>query len=58
MNGRQNTSMDFLCSNFRQINDNFLTVKNDVARTANVVGMQLFSSIAQGMKEVLIILNH
>ena len=32
--------MDFLCSNFRQINDNVVTVKNDVARTTTVSDMQ------------------
>ena len=29
----QNTSMDYLSFNFRQIDDNVVTVKNDVART-------------------------
>ena len=40
VNGHQNTSMDFLCSNFCQINDNVVTVKNDVSRTTNVSDMQ------------------
>ena len=31
VNGHQNTSMLFMCYNFRQINDNVVTVKNDVA---------------------------
>ena len=57
-NGHQNISMDFLCSNFRQINDNVVTVKNDVSRTTTVSDMRFFSSISQGMKEVLIHLNH
>ena len=50
INGHQNTSIDFLCSNFRQINDNVVTAKNDVSRTTTVSDMQFFSSIAQGMK--------
>ena len=40
VNGQQNTSMDFLCSNFRKINDNVATVKNDVTRTTTVSDMQ------------------
>ena len=32
--------MDFLCSNFCQINDNVVTVKNDVAHTTAVSYMQ------------------
>ena len=58
VNGHQNTSMDFLYSNFRQINDNVVTVKNDVAGTTTVSDMQFFSSISQGLKEVLIRLGH
>ena len=50
--------MDFLCSGFRQINDNVVTVKNDVARTTTVSDMQKKTSIAQGLKEVIIHLNH
>ena len=42
VNSHQNTSMDFLCSNFRQINDNAVTVKNDVACTATVSDMEKF----------------
>ena len=40
VNGHQKNSMDFLCSNFRQINDIVVTVKNDVARTTTVSDMQ------------------
>ena len=58
VNYHQNTSMDFLCSNFCQINDNVVTVKNDVARIKTVSDMQHFSSIAQGLKDVLIHHNH
>ena len=58
VNGHQNTSMDFISSNFRQINDRVFNVKNDVARTTTVSYMQTFSSIAQGLIEVLIHLNH
>ena len=36
----QNTSMDYLSFNFRQIDDNVVTVKNDVARTITVSDMQ------------------
>ena len=50
VNGQQNTRMDFMCSNFRQINDNVVTVKNDVARTTTVGDMKSFSSTAQGLK--------
>ena len=38
-NGHQNNSIDFLCSNFCQINDNAVTVKNDVARNTTVSDM-------------------
>ena len=41
--GHQNTSMDFLCSNFRQINNNVVTVKHDVARTVTVSDMKFFN---------------
>ena len=58
MNDHQNTSMNFLCSNFRQLKDNIVTVKNNVAHTTTVSDMQFFSSIAQGTREVLIHLNH
>ena len=50
--------MDFLCSNFHQINDNVVTVKNYVARTITVSDMQKRLGISQGLKEVLIHLNH
>ena len=50
INGHQNTSIDFLCSNFHQINDTVVTAKNNVSRTTTVSDMQFFSSIAQGMK--------
>ena len=50
VNGHQKTSMDLLCSNFRQINDNVVTVKNDVARTTTVGDMKCFSNTAQGLK--------
>ena len=49
--------MDFLCSKFRQINNNVVTVKNYVARTKTVSYMRFFPVIAQGMKEVIIHLN-
>ena len=42
VNGHQNASMDYLSSNFFQINDNVVTVKNDVARTTTVSDMQFF----------------
>ena len=42
VNGPQKTSMDFLCSNFRQINDNIVTVKNYVAHTTTVSDIQFF----------------
>ena len=42
VNGHQKTSMDFLCSNFFHINDNVVTVKNDVARNTTVSNMQFF----------------
>ena len=32
--------MDFLCSNFRQINDSVVTVKYDIAYTTTVSDMQ------------------
>ena len=32
--------MDFLCSNFFQINDNIVTVKNDFARTTTISDMR------------------
>ena len=50
INGHQNTSMDFLCSNFRQINDNVVTVKNDVDRTTNVSYMQKCFKYCSGYK--------
>ena len=34
--------MDMMFSNFRQINDNVVTLKNDVARTVTVSDMQNF----------------
>ena len=40
INSHQKTSMDFLCYNFFQINDNVVTVKNDVACTTTVSDMQ------------------
>ena len=58
VNGQQNTIMYVLCSNFRQINDNVFNVKNDVACTETVSDMQFFSSIAQGLIEVLIHTEH
>ena len=58
INGHQNISMDFLCSNFRKINDNIVTVQNDVARTATVSNIRKNSSIAQVIKDVLIYLSH
>ena len=58
MNGRQNTSIDFLHYNFLQINDNVVTVKNDVDHATTVSDMQKHSSIDQVLKEVLIYLNH
>ena len=58
VNGHQNTSMNFLCSKFCQIDDNVVTVKNDVARTTTISDIQKGSSIAQGLKVVLICLNH
>ena len=45
INGHQNTSMDFLCFNFFQINNNVVTVKNDVARPKNVSDMQKNQSL-------------
>ena len=36
INCHQNTSMDFLCSNFHQINDNVVTLENDIACTTSV----------------------
>ena len=50
--------MDFLRYNFFQINDNVVTVKNDVSSTTTVSDMKYFSGIAQGFKEVLIHLRH
>ena len=32
--------MDFMCSNFRQINDNVVTVKSDVSCATNFSDMQ------------------
>ena len=49
--------MNFLYSDFRQINDNVVTMKNDVAHTTTVSDMQ-FSSIYKGLEEVLVHLNH
>ena len=43
--GHQNTRMDFLCSNFVQINDSFVIVKNDVARTTTISDMQFFFQV-------------
>ena len=57
VNGHQKNSMGYLSSNFRQINDNVVTLKNDVARTTTVSDMQFFSSIAQVLKKVLIYPN-
>ena len=42
INGHQKTIMDFLCSNFHQINDNVVTVKSDVARTTTASDMRFF----------------
>ena len=42
VNGHRNTSMDFLCYNFRQINDNVVTVNCFVACTTAVSDMQNF----------------
>ena len=39
VNGHKNTSMYYLCSNFRQINNNVVTVKNDVACTTTFSDM-------------------
>ena len=58
VNGQQKTSMDFLCYNFFQINDNVVTVKKDVACTTTVSDMNFSSIKYQGFKEVLIHLNH
>ena len=58
VNGHKNTSMYYLCSNFRQINNNVVTVKNDVACTTTISYMQSFSIITQGLKEVIMNLNH
>ena len=41
-NDHQNTIVDFLCSNFHQINDNAVTAKNDVACTTTVSNMHFF----------------
>ena len=35
-------SMDLMCSNFRQINDNVVTVKNDVDHTTTISDMHFF----------------
>ena len=40
INSHQNTSMNFLFSKFHQINDNVVTVKNDVAFTTNIIDMR------------------
>ena len=58
VNGHQNTSMDFLCSNFLQINDNVVTVKMMFLVLHLSVICKKFSSIDQGFKYVLIHLNH
>ena len=42
VNDHQNTSRDFLCSNFHQNNNNVVTVKNDVARTTTISDMIIF----------------
>ena len=42
VNGHQKTNIDFLCSNFHQINDNVATMKNDVAQTTTISDMQVF----------------
>ena len=47
-----------MCYNFRQINDNVVTVKNNVASTTTVSDMKFFTSISQCLKEGLINLNH
>ena len=41
INFLQNTSIDILCSNFRQINDNVVTEKYDVSRNITVSDMRL-----------------
>ena len=41
MFGHENTSIDFLLSHFRQINDNFVAVKDDVARTKTFSDMRI-----------------
>ena len=40
VNGHQKTIIDFLCSNFRQINDIVITAKNDFSRSTTVSDMQ------------------
>ena len=58
INDHQNTSMDFLCSNFCQINDNIVTVKMMLIILQLSVVCNCFSGIAQGLKEILNHLNH
>ena len=58
VNGHQKTSLDFLCFKFHQISYNAVTVKNDVSCTTTVSDMQTFLSISQGLKDVIIHLNH
>ena len=41
-NGHQSTSMDFLCYNFRKINDNVVTVKNDFSCTTTAIDVWFF----------------
>ena len=40
VNVHQKNSTGFLCSNFCQINDNVVTMKNDDSRTKTVIDMQ------------------
>ena len=47
VNGHQNTSMDFLRSDFHQINDNVVNVKNDVAHTTTVSDMKKFEHFSR-----------
>ena len=58
VNGRQKSSIYFLCSNFHKSNDIVVTVKYDVARTTTVNDMQFFSIFPKGLKEVIIHLKH
>ena len=58
VSGHQNTSMDFMCYKFFQINDNVVTKKMMLLVLQLSVICNFFSSIAQSLKEVLIYLNH